>query len=136
MVQSQTLSLSIGQLAKRAGINVETVRYYQRLGLLNTPQKVGAVRRYGQPHLHTLSFIQNAKQADFTLREIGLLIALDASTDHQAARSLATQKLADIDKKLAALSSAKTSLLQVITECERSAPDVPCAILQKFESGR
>ena len=136
MVQSQILSLTIGQLATRAGVNVETVRYYQRLGLLDTPQKVGAVRRYGQQHLHTLSFIQNAKQADFTLREIAALIALDASTDHQKARSIAAQKIAAIDKKLAALTKAKTSLLQVITECERSAPNAPCAILQKFDSSQ
>lgn len=136
MVQSQALSLTIGQLATRAGINVETVRYYQRLDILDTPQKVGAVRLYGQKHLHTLSFIHNAKQADFTLREIKSLIALDASTDHQSARTLAARKIADIDKKLAALSNAKTSLLQVISECERSAPNAPCAILRKFDCGQ
>lgn len=133
MVRSQAISLTIGQLAKRAGLNVETIRYYQRLGLIPVPPKQGTIRRYDQHALASLQFIHNAKQADFTLREIKALIALDATTDHCAARALAAQKISAIDDKLVALNKARASLESVIAECERSAPDTPCAILQKFE---
>lgn len=132
MVQSQAISLTIGQLAKQAQVNIETIRYYQRLGLLNTPNKAGSIRRYDQQALQRLLFIKNAKEADFTLREIRELLALDATTDHDAARAIAIKKIAAIDDKLAALEHAKASLNKLVGQCQRNSPAHTCAILDAF----
>lgn len=132
MVQSQVISLTIGQLAKQAQVNIETIRYYQRLGLLDTPNKAGSTRRYDQQALQRLLFIKNAKEADFTLREIHELLALDATTDHDAARAIAIKKIAAIDDKLAALEHAKASLNKLVGQCQRNSPAHTCAILDAF----
>src|SRR5262245_18480589 len=81
---------TIGGLAKAAGVGVETIRYYQRRGLLPEPARPpGEIRRYGETDLKRMKFIRSAQAAGFTLCEIGELIALDASDDRARARELA-----------------------------------------------
>jgi MerR family mercuric resistance operon transcriptional regulator len=125
---------TIGGLAKAAGVGVETVRYYQRRGLLTEPARPpGEVRRYGDDDLKRLKFIRSAQAAGFTLNEIGELIALDASDDRPRARQLAQARVAAIDEKIAALMEARDALAGLATACA-SKRGGPCPILEAFDT--
>jgi MerR family mercuric resistance operon transcriptional regulator len=124
---------TIGSLARAAGVGVETVRYYQRRGLLPEPARPpGEVRRYGEEDVKRLKFIRSAQAAGFTLSEIGELIALDASDDRARARELAQARVAAIDEKIAKLREARDALAGLATACA-SKRGGPCPILTAFE---
>lgn len=131
-------AFTIGKLAKAAGVGVETVRYYQRRGLLNEPERPhvgslsGGVRRYGDDFLRRLSFIKGAQTAGFTLDEIGELLALDATDDRHRARELAQMRVAVLDSKIAELQAARTALSRLADRCA-SAEAGPCPIIAAFE---
>jgi MerR family mercuric resistance operon transcriptional regulator len=129
-------TVTIGRLAERAGVGVETVRYYQRRGLLATPDRpehgLGAgVRRYGEADIGRLRFIRSAKSAGFTLDQIGDLLALDASQDRRAAHRLASARVAELDAKIAEMQAARAALTRLVSACEEQ-PDGPCPIIQAF----
>jgi MerR family mercuric resistance operon transcriptional regulator len=134
MVRNQAKSSdTIGGLAKAAGVGVETVRYYQRRGLLaEPPRPPGEVRRYGAADVKRLRFIRSAQAAGFTLAEIKELIDLNASDDRARARALADARVAAIDAKIAELRQARDALAALATACatRRSGP---CPILNAFE---
>ena len=134
MVRKQAKnSDTIGGLAKAAGVGVETVRYYQRRGLLPEPARPpGEVRRYGEEDVKRLRFIRSAQAAGFTLNEIGELIALDASDDRARARQLADARVAAIDEKIAELQGARDALAGLATACA-SKRGGPCPILKAFD---
>jgi len=136
MVRNQARnSDTIGGLAGAAGVGVETVRYYQRRGLLaEPPRPQGEVRRYGDEDLKRLRFIRSAQAAGFTLNEIKELLDLDASDDRARARELAKSRVAVIDAQIARLREARDALAALATACagERSGP---CPILGAFEAG-
>ena len=134
MVRNQAKnSDTIGGLAKAAGVGVETVRYYQRRGLLPEPARPqGEIRRYGEADVKRLKFIRSAQAAGFTLSEIGELIALDASDDRPRARQLAQARVAAIDDKIAELRDARNALSGLARECE-STRRGPCPILKAFD---
>lgn len=134
MVRNQARnSETIGGLAKAAGVGVETVRYYQRRGLLPEPARPpGEVRRYGEAELKRLKFIRHAQAAGFTLNEIGELIALDASDDRARARELAQARVAAIDEKIAELSEARDALAGLAIDCASKGRG-PCPILKAFD---
>ena len=133
MVQSQAVqSLTIGKLAEAGGVGVETVRYYQRRGLLETPTRDREIRRYGSEDLRRLRFIKQAQAAGFTLEEIKELLDLDASEDRSRARDLARARIAALDEKIAELGRARDALKRLARECG-SGSDGPCPILASFE---
>jgi MerR family transcriptional regulator, mercuric resistance operon regulatory protein len=134
MVRNQAKkSDTIGALAKAAGVGVETVRYYQRRGLLPQPTRpAGEVRRYGEADVKRLKFIRSAQAAGFTLNEIGELIALDASDDRVRARELAQARVAAIDEKIAELREARDALAGLATDCAKKRGG-PCPILKAFD---
>jgi MerR family mercuric resistance operon transcriptional regulator len=134
MVRNQALnSEKIGGLAKAAGVGVETVRYYQRRGLMAEPARPpGEVRRYGELDVKRLKFIRSAQAAGFTLTEIGELIALDASDDRARARELAQSRVAVIDAKIAELIEARDALAGLAQDCA-SGRKGPCPILNAFD---
>jgi MerR family mercuric resistance operon transcriptional regulator len=124
---------TIGGLAKAAGVGVETVRYYQRRGLLpEPPRPPGEVRRYGDADLRRLKFIRSAQAAGFTLNEIKELIDLDASDDRARARELAQIRVAALDAKIAELRDAREALAGLATACAKGRAG-PCPILYAFE---
>src|SRR5690349_13479119 len=92
-------ALTIARLAAAAGVGVETVRYYQRRGLLPVPASLGEVRRYDESDVRRLRFIRRAQAAGFTLEEIGELLALDRTGDRARVRHLAGARLAALDAK-------------------------------------
>ena len=100
MVQSQAPnSLTISKLAAGGGVGVETIRFYQRKGLLETPTRESGIRRYGSEDLRRLRFIRQAQAAGFTLEEIKELIELDAGHDRARARELAQLRIEALDAK-------------------------------------
>jgi MerR family mercuric resistance operon transcriptional regulator len=133
MVRSQAVqSLTIARLAAAGGVGVETIRFYQRKGLLQTPTRESGIRRYGAEDLRRLRFIRQAQGAGFTLEEIGELLALDSSEDRARARALATARIAALDKKIAEFRHARDSLRRLALECGEGGGG-PCPILASFE---
>ena len=135
MVRNQAKSSdTIGGLAKAAAVGVETVRYYQRRGLLpEPPRPPGEVRRYGEQDVKRLRFIRSAQAAGFTLAEIKELIDLDASDDRARARELAQARVAAIDAKIEELREARDALSGLATACAKKRGG-PCPIITAFET--
>lgn len=134
MVQGQEVkSLTIGRLAESGGVGVETIRFYQRRGLLETPTRDGGIRRYGSADVRRLRFIKEAQVAGFTLGEIRELLDLDAGTDRARARILADVRIKALDSKIAELKRARTALLRLAKECAGGSAG-PCPILTAFDT--
>ena len=133
MVQNQPpQSLTIGKLAAAGGVGVETIRYYQRRGLLETPTRDREIRRYGSDDVRRLRFIKQAQAAGFTLEEKKELVDLDASEDRARARELARTRVSALDEKIAELQKARDALKRLARECG-SGTAGPCPILTSFE---
>lgn len=133
MVQSQaTGSLTIARLAAAGGVGVETIRFYQRKGLLDTPPRDGKIRRYGADGVRRLKFIRQAQAAGFTLEQIRELLDLDASEDRLRARELARERVKALDTKIAELKRARDALQRLARECGAGTGG-PCPILASFE---
>jgi MerR family transcriptional regulator, mercuric resistance operon regulatory protein len=127
------MDLTIGQYAAAGGVGVETVRYYQRKGLLHTPGRGGGIRRYGDQDVRRLRFIRSAQRAGFTLEEIRELMALDAGHDHSRARGLALGRVAKLEAQIAELERARDSLERLARQCA-GRPSGPCPILEAFDA--
>ncbi len=124
---------SIGKLAEAGGVGVETVRFYQRKGLLDTPPRGDGIRRYGDGHIRRLRFIRRAQQAGFTLAEIQELLELDASFDRARAHDLAATRIAALDREIEQLQRARASLNRLARECEEGTAG-PCPIIAAFDT--
>ena len=128
---------TIAGLARQGGVGVETVRYYQRRGLLDTPQRTGGmglgggIRRYGEEDVRRLRFIRSAQVAGFTLEQIRELIELDAGEDRARARALANERLTALDAKIAELEAARKSLRRLARDCAVTSSG-PCPIISSF----
>ncbi|WP_037390156.1 MerR family transcriptional regulator [Sinorhizobium americanum] len=132
MVRSQApQEFTIGKLAAAGGVGVETIRFYQRRGLLSTPKRSEGVRRYGPDDVRRLRFIKHAQMAGFTLEEIRELLALDAGDNRSAARDLAKKRLEQLDNRIAELRRAQEALQRLIAECAEGKTG-PCPILASF----
>jgi len=128
--------MTIGKLAAAGGVGVETVRYYQRRGLLDEPvraERYGGVRRYGPEDAQRLRFIRAAQGAGFTLDQIGELLVLDATDDRARARDLARERIAALDAKIAELTAARSLLARLEHDCAHSGIG-PCPILTVFDT--
>jgi MerR family mercuric resistance operon transcriptional regulator len=125
--------MTIARLAKAGGVGVETIRYYQRRGLLSQPPRAGSVRRYGAPDLRRLLFVRRAQAAGFTLDEIKELLALDSSHDRVRVRALAGERLAALESKIAELEAARAALTRLSRACAAGTKG-PCPILEAFEA--
>lgn len=133
------MGMTIGGLASAGGVGVETVRYYQRRGLLDVPARAGSsdlgggVRRYGQEDVRRLRFIRSAQTAGFTLEQIAELVALDAGADRRRAYALAHERIVALDAKIAALVTAREALSRLATDCEAGGTG-PCPIISAFDA--
>lgn len=130
--------MTIGQLASAGGVGVETVRYYQRRGLLDVPDGRSdsaygrKVRRYQRDDLRKLRFIRSAQIAGFTLSQIGELISLDATGDRERARKLAEDRLDALDEMILQLQASRNALQKLADDCARGVAG-PCPILSTFD---
>nr|WP_314443943.1 MerR family transcriptional regulator [uncultured Sphingomonas sp.] len=125
-------NLTIARLAKAAGVGVETVRYYQRRGLLEVPPSASGIRRYGDGDVQRLRFIRSAQGAGFTLEEIGRLLAFDPVADRPTIRALAERRIAALDEQIRGLKTARAALTRLARQCGNSATG-PCPIVEAFE---
>lgn len=122
--------MTIGRVAKAAGVNVETVRFYQRLGLIAEPAKPpGSFRRYPDETVQRLSFIKRAQQLGFSLEEIGKLLGLEEPQSCRRTHDLAVTKLQMVEARLADLSRMRRTLKKLIAQCETSTGTIACPII-------
>jgi len=131
--------MTIGVLAKAVGVGVETVRYYQRIGLMPTPARgYGSVRRYNPTSVERLRFIKRAQQLGFTLEEVAHLLRLEDGTHCNEARTLAAHKLVAVEQKLADLQAMRDVLAKLIAACgNRRGSKQSCPLIESLakESG-
>ena len=114
-------AMTIGQLAAAAQVNVETVRYYQRRGLLASPTRAtGRIGRYPQAALTRLKFIRRSQALGFSLEEVQSLLALDAGQACTAARVIGEHKLAEVRERIRALQALEGALQGLVSECART----------------
>lgn len=129
------MALTIAGLADAGGVGVETVRYYQRRGLLPEPERApGSVRRYDADAVRRLRFIRSAQGAGFTLDDIGELLRFDATEDRDRAHAMAERRIAALDARIAELQEARAALARLARRCGGSGAG-PCPIIGAFGPG-
>ena len=128
--------LSIGQLARAAGVGVETVRFYEREGLLEAPsRKESGYREFTEDEVARLRFIRRAKELGFSLKEIKELLAMrvDGRTTCAEVKEHAERKIADIEAKIQSLRHMKAALAKITKQCSGRGPTSECPILEALE---
>jgi MerR family transcriptional regulator, mercuric resistance operon regulatory protein len=131
--RSSPASLTISRLAAAAAVSVETVRYYQRRGLLPEPVRhQGSVRRYASADVDQLRFIKRAQGMGFTLEEIRNLLKLRTQDACHATRSLAVVKLRLVDAKLHELQHLRTELAELIAACDANGDESHCPVIERL----
>jgi len=122
--------LKIGELAQRAGVNVDTVRYYERSGLLPAPaRRPSGYRAYDADTVRRLRFIRRAKGLGFTLGEIEALLAISAQRDVRAVKRATQRKLADVEQRLTELRRVRDALAGLVEHCPGHGRADACPIL-------
>lgn len=128
--------LTIGRLAREAGVNLETIRYYERRGLLPRPPRgASGYRLFTDEAPRRLRFIQRAQKLGFSLGEIGELLSLRISATARSGdvRKRAEAKIADIDANIRSLDSIKRTLRKLSNACEGCGPIAECPILESLD---
>lgn len=125
--------MTVSQLAACGGVGVETIRFYQRRGLLETPSRAAGIRLYTDCDLRRLRFIRGAQAAGFTLDGIAELLTLDAVEDRAQVRALASARIGDLDARIADLQQARDALAALAQRCSRE-DGGPCPILDAFDT--
>ncbi|MBI3935669.1 MAG: Hg(II)-responsive transcriptional regulator [Betaproteobacteria bacterium] len=128
-------NLTIGAFARASGVNVETVRYYQRRGLLSEPRKpLGGIRHYGESDVARVRFIKTAQRLGFTLEEVALLLKLDDGTHCSEAAAVAQHKLAEVRARLADLGRMENVLADLVARCRKARGNVSCPLISSLHS--
>jgi MerR family mercuric resistance operon transcriptional regulator len=128
-------AFTIARLAQAADVHVETVRYYQRRGLLAEPaREPGSIRRYSDADVETLRFIKRAQGVGFTLEEAANLLALRSRVCCSATRTLAASKLEMIDRRLAELKHLRDELAEWIADCDANPTEASCPVIDHLEA--
>lgn len=123
-------NFTVGQLAKTVGVNVETVRYYHRIGLLPTPERTyGSIRHYGRDALRRLRFIKRAQRLGFALEEVSSLLTLDDGKHCAETKALAEQKLALVQQKIVDLATIENNLRSFIDTCAHTSGGCGCPMI-------
>jgi len=126
---------TIGRLAMQAGVNVETVRYYQRRGLLEAPRRPpGGIRRYSEAHARRLRFIRRAQGIGFSLEEVKELLALEDGRHCREAERLGLLKLAAVRERLAQLRQVERALARLVEQCHCNTGEVSCPLIAALET--
>lgn len=127
-------SFTIGALADAAGVNVETIRFYQRKGLIPQPDRPpGGIRRYGEAELARVCFIKAAQRLGFSLEEVAELLMLEDGTQCARARKLAERKLNDVREKLADLRHIESALDRLVVRCRSAKGSVKCPLISSLQ---
>lgn len=125
---------TIGALAQQAGVNVETIRYYQRRGLVPEPVKpLGGIRNYASEHVQRLRFIKRAQQLGFSLEEVGDLLSLEDGLHCHAVEEIAGQKLALVRERIAQLGMIESALATLVRKCRSNKGKLRCPLISALE---
>jgi MerR family mercuric resistance operon transcriptional regulator len=128
---------TIGTLAKQAGVNLETIRYYQRRGLVGEPPRpLGGIRRYTQAHARRLRFIREAQTLGFSLEEVADLLALEDGRHCREAEQLGSRKLATVRERMAQLRRVEKVLAALVDQCHCNTGKVRCPLIAALENDR
>ncbi len=128
--------LTIGQVAKRVAVGIETIRFYEREGVLEKPDRsASGYRLYDEDVIARLRFVGRAKELGFTLKEIRELLGLrvDPTTTCSDVKQRAEEKVSDIENKIRTLQRMKRALVKLTKECSGNGPTSECPILEAFE---
>ena len=135
---SERAALSIGELSRRTGVNIETIRYYERISMLPHPPRTASGRRiYGPVETRTLAFIRRARELGFTLDEIHTLLALSVENGREAcgqAREVAAGHLVDVRAKIADLRAMERVLADAVRRCE-AGESAGCPLIEALSAG-
>ncbi len=134
MTPNPPASMTIGRLARAAGVGVETIRYYQQRGLLPVPAAVGAFRRYPVELTARIRFVKRAQELGFSLDEITELLRLEDGTHRESIREIASARLEQIEHKLLDLKRMQKVLTHLVAECEHTRSSLPCPIIAALEN--
>ena len=135
-MENHLKNLTIGVFASAAGVNVETIRFYQRKGLLPEPNKpYGSIRRYGEADVARVSFVKSAQRLGFSLDEIAELLRLEDGTHCDEASHLAEHKLKDVREKLADLKRMETALSGIVHACHTRKGNISCPLIASLYGG-
>lgn len=134
MTPNPSGSMTIGRLARAAGVGVETIRYYQQRGLLPVPAAVGAFRRYPVELTARIRFVKRAQELGFSLDEITELLRLEDGTHRSAIRQIASARLGQVEEKLLDLNRIRKVLKHLVAECEHTRSSLPCPIIAALEN--
>jgi MerR family copper efflux transcriptional regulator len=129
-------TITIGEVARRAGVNVETVRFYERQGLIaQPPRRRSGYRQYPEDAVRRIQFIRQAKELGFTLLEIADLLSLRVArgSSCDAVRDRATAKIVDIDQRILDLVRMRTALKELTRACRGRGPTGDCPILEALD---
>ncbi len=129
--------LTAGQLAKKAQVNVETIRYYERRRLMPEPlRNESGYRNYSQDNIARLQFIKNAQELGFSLKEVSELLSLrvDPNTSCAEVKKMAEVKITDIQEKIHALQRIKEALTKLRASCQGRGPAGKCPILEALDT--
>lgn len=129
-------TLSIGQVARRAGVGVETIRFYEREGLLEAPpRRASGYRQYSQEVVKRIRFIKRAQHLGFSLKEISelLLLRVDGQTSCEEVKERTAAKIAQVERKLVELQRMRQALLQVAALCTEEGPGSRCPMLEALD---
>lgn len=133
----QDAGYTIAGLARTAGVGVETVRYYERRGLVAQPARVaGAYRRYGAGHVHRIRFIRRGQELGFNLEEIETLLELEDGTDRRSIRRIAAARLEETRRRVADLKRIEHVLEHLLHECETHSKAPRCPIISAIATAR
>ena len=127
--------MTVSQLASRAGVNPQTIRYYEREGLLEEPHRTqSGYRNYDESALRRLQFVAEAKEIGFTLKQIRQLLGLDAGASQSChcVQEMVTERLDELEARLAAMRRMKRHLQQLLKLCREQPPDSPCPVLKVY----
>lgn len=118
----RSAGIPIGELSRRTGCSIETIRYYERIGLLPAPDRAGRYRRYGHAGIRRLTFVRRARELGFTLDEVRSLLALSGNGDGNAcatAQELGAARLAEVRERIAGLRAIERILAGAVQQCNR-----------------
>lgn len=135
-MDTRTAELTIGKVARSAGLSIDTVRYYEREGLLEKPARApSGYRHYSSDAVARLRFIQQAKELGFSLHEIKELLSLRVTPGKSCAdvRAHAEHKIADVDRRIASLKRVRGALVKLTAACSGTGPVSQCPILEALE---
>ena len=134
-MSSRQDTFSIGAFAKAAGVNVETIRFYQRKRLLMEPARPpGGIRRYGNAEVARVKFVKSAQRLGFSLDEVAQLLRLEDGTHCTEAASLAALRLVDVRNRLADLTRMENALAALVEQCGAHQRRVSCPLIASLHA--